>query len=349
MEIMEGSAVIHTGVSDLGNAPGSVVPGFFNQVQRLNRDLTVILCFNLRPRLYLDGFSGTGIRAIRIAKEAGVKAVLSEKNWKAFEITRKNIASNDVDLESHNASFESLVSSYGFDFIDVDPYGSAFPYIDAALNYVRNRGYIGITATDLSTLSGSMREKSIRRYGGFVINDRMKHEFGIRLLLGYIARRAAGYDRGIYPVLSMWKGHYYRIIFRVNENLSHARESLNLVRPLNKHDSIASIYQSTQEGPVWSGEIQDENILGSLSYPEGLSHLREYVLNLVNENMSTGFLELSDFASHHHSDIPSMENSLGNLRNSGIKAERTIFSSTGIKLANMQHDADQYWEILKRQ
>lgn len=346
METRESSALIYTGVSELGNSPGSVVPGFFNQVQRLNRDITVLVCYNLKPRLYLDGFSGTGIRAIRVEKEADVRAVLAERNWKAYEIVKQNLSLNNVNLEAHKASFEGVVSTYGFDFVDVDPYGSAFPYIDTALHYVRNHGYIGITATDLSTLSGSMRVKSVRRYGGFVVNDRMKHEMGIRLLLGYIARRSAGFDRGIVPIISLWKGHYYRVIFQVNDNLRNAADSVEKIVHFNKKKSISAIYGDLEEGPIWSGNLQNEEILGKFKYPEHLIYLKEYVGGAINENLSLGFMELSDLASFHRTDIPSMGKSLHTLRESGLKAERTGFSTTGIKISGMKPDIDQYWGIL---
>ena len=51
-----------------------------------------------------------------------------------------------------------------FDFIDVDPYGSIVPYLDVALTHVKNGGYIGLTATDLSALTGSAPKKTARRY-----------------------------------------------------------------------------------------------------------------------------------------------------------------------------------------
>ena len=346
METRESSALIYTGVSELGNSPGSVVPGFFNQVQRLNRDITVLACFNLKPRLYLDGFSGTGIRAIRVEKEAGVRAVLSERNWKAFEIIRQNLSINNVNVEAHKASFEGVVSAYGFDFVDVDPYGSAFPYIDTALHYIRNHGYIGITATDLSTLSGSMRAKSVRRYGGFVLNDRMKHEMGIRLLLGYIARRSAGFDRGIVPLISLWKGHYYRVIFQVNDNLRNAGHSLEKVVQFNKKRMISSIYGDLEEGPVWTGNLQNRELLEKFHYPEHLDYLKEGMKGYCNENLSVGFMELSDLASFHGKDIPPISKSLEVLRDAGLEAERTGFSPTGIKINGMKPDIEEYWKIL---
>ena len=347
MDVKEGSAVIRSGVSTLGNSPGTVTPGFFNAVQRLNRDITVLMAFNIRPRLYLDGFTGTGIRAIRVQKEAGVKAVASERNRAAYLMSVENIRENGLDLEIHNTTFESLVSSYDFDFIDVDPYGSAFPYIDVSLNYLRNGGYLGITATDLSALSGSIVSKSLRRYGGSVVNDRMKHEMGIRLLLGYVARRAAGFDRGIEPVISFWHGHYYRIVVRVLQNLRNASESMKHVNYFNKKSSLSGIYPGLNEGPIWTGVMQNSAMIESLEYPDSVLSVREFVEALPHENYSCGFFEFTDFAMATSSDLPSMKHSIERLADSGYNVQRTHFSHTGLKVSDYCEDYLELWNLIK--
>lgn len=346
MEIREGLASVMTGVNNPSNSPGTVTAGFFNPVQKLNRDITVLSVYNIQPKLYLDGFTGTGLRAIRVEKEAGVKCVASERNRIAYEMSRENIQKNGCDVEIHNKTFESVVSTYNFDFIDIDPYGSAFPYLDVALNYIRNGGYLGITATDLSTLSGSVPEKAMRRYGASVKNDRMKHEMGIRLFLGYAARRAAAFDRGITPVLSFWHGHYYRVIIRIFQNLRRAEESLSQIGIFDKNAELSSIYEKRAEGPIWKGNLQDDIFLGSLKYPDSVSDLKIFVESLANENYSCGFFELTDHASYHSSDLPSVAKSMEILESSGYRSARTHFSSTGLKIAKCREDYDSVWKLV---
>ena len=346
MEIREGLASVRTGVSNPGNSPGTVTAGFFNPVQKLNRDITVLAVYNIQPKLYLDGFTGTGLRAIRVEKEAGVRCVASERNRIAYEMSRENIQKNSCDVEIHNKTFEAVVSTYNFDFIDIDPYGSAFPYLDVALNYIRNGGYLGITATDLSTLSGSVPEKAMRRYGAYVKNDRLKHEMGIRLFLGYAARRAAAFDRGITPVLSFWHGHYYRLIIRIFQNLKRAGESLAKIGDFDKKEEISPIYENLKEGPIWKGVLQDDIFLGSLKYPDSVCGSKEFVQSLANENYSCGFFELTDHASHHSSDLPSIAKSMEILERSGYRARRTHFSSTGLKIENCREDYDSVWKLV---
>ena len=346
MEISEGLAVVRTGVNNPGNSPGTATAGFFNPVQKLNRDITVLCAYNIRPRLYLDGFTGTGLRAIRMEKEAGVHCVASERNRAAYEMSRENIDKNSSSVELHNRTFESVVSTYNFDFIDIDPYGSAFPYMDVALNYVRNGGYLGITATDLSTLSGSVPDKAKRRYGAYVKNDRMKHEMGIRLFLGYAAKRAAAFDRGIAPLISFWHGHYYRMIIRVHQNLSMAEKSLRKVKFFSKKTSISSIYERRREGPIWTGDIQDEHFIRGLIYPDTVVGVKEFVDSLAYENDSCGFFELTDHASFHSSDLPSLMNSMKILEGSGYRVHRTHFSHTGLKIKKNSGDLDKIWDLI---
>ena len=45
-------------------------------------------------------------------------------------------------------------TSVPFDVVDLDPYGSPVPFLDAALQSVRDGGMLMVTCTDLAVLSG---------------------------------------------------------------------------------------------------------------------------------------------------------------------------------------------------
>ncbi|WP_075056856.1 hypothetical protein [Thermogymnomonas acidicola] len=102
--------------------PGRAVSGFYNRSQKLNRDVTLSLLSAVRPRVVLDGFSGgTGVRAIRIGRELGLRVVAADTDRVACRLSEENARANGVDLEVLNESFNCVVERFSFDYIDIDP------------------------------------------------------------------------------------------------------------------------------------------------------------------------------------------------------------------------------------
>lgn len=61
--------------------------------------------------------------------------------------------------ELHEASArgirENTDTSPGWDLIDVDPFGSCLPFLEAALVGVRDGGLLAVAATDMAVLCGT--------------------------------------------------------------------------------------------------------------------------------------------------------------------------------------------------
>ena len=309
--------------------------GFYNLEQVLNRDLTIIMLNLLKPRLFLDGFGATGIRGIRVSKETNAHSVISERSETSFKLLTRNVLLNKSDAEIHWSSFEEMVTRYDFDFIDVDPYGSIIPYLDISLNNVKNRGYIGFTATDLSALSGALPEKTLRRYGTIIPRSLMRHEFGIRNLIGTVARRAAALDAGIEPLLSFWNKHYYRIFVRVVRGAAKADETLKSIGIVKLPELIGKAYSGEVAGPIWLGKL--ENIFNSKVEEQNNQFVLEKSLNffhaLKNEDISLLFCDVGEIFSRYRKDIPNLKKAREIAINNGATvAERTHFSPTGLKI-----------------
>lgn len=340
MIIREGLSQIFIPDETLPSGPGTKRVGFYNPDQVLNRDITVAVVNAIKPRNYLDGFGGTGIRGIRVTRETGTHSVVAEINRKSVEIIENNREANDVDLEIRNEPFESVVSRSLFDFIDVDPYGSIVPFLDVALTHVKNGGYLGLTATDLSALTGSAPKKTLRRYGARVENDRLRHETGIRLLLSYVTRRAAAMDRHIVPLLSFWKSHYYRTVVRVSHGAGRADGDLLKVRIVDKNSEIGPVYHPADEGPLWTGPLASREMIGRAVaqakegiQPKSLDFLRA----LPVEDLRLYFFETADYASFAGKSLPRLDKLVKSIReNTGREAYRTHFSPTGLK-ADLNH------------
>ncbi|SNX86245.1 related to N2,N2-dimethylguanosine tRNA methyltransferase [Melanopsichium pennsylvanicum] len=103
-----------------------------------------------------------------------------------------------------------------FDVVDLDPYGSAAPFIDGGVQSVSDGGLLCVTCTDLAVLAGhNYPEKCFSQYGGVSVKAEYSHEVALRLVLHTIATSAARYGRYIQPMLSLSIDFYLRTFVRV--------------------------------------------------------------------------------------------------------------------------------------
>jgi tRNA (guanine26-N2/guanine27-N2)-dimethyltransferase len=337
--ISEGAITLVTPENFFIKGPGTKTAGFYNMDQKLNRDITISFLKTVKPKLALDAFGGTGVRGLRINREAGIKTVISEINKKSYEYISINREINNSDVEIYNKTFQAVLNDYLFDYIDIDPYGSLLPYLDDAMTNIRNRGYIGVTATDLTALTGSMPSKTLRRYRAHIINDIYRHESGIRLLIGEIVKRAAALDKAAIPIISLWHSHYYRIIFQVISSAGKADAQLNKIGMFDRHAGLAPEYNNSEEGPIWLGNL-NSSIINKLNYIENPDRLFLKTVDRIKSNdLSLYFADIGDFARITDRDTKSVESSIETLNKHGITCGRSQFSDTGIKVSSSVSEA----------
>merc|ERR1719308_130867 len=135
---------------------------FYNPVQEFNRDLSISVIqahANLKLNgktskagakcengLYvLEALAASGLRSIRFANELeGIKEIVAN-DWsrQATESIRRNAVHNKVEhlVTPHNGDASMLMYNHKksedrFDVIDLDPYGSPTPFLDAAVQAV---------------------------------------------------------------------------------------------------------------------------------------------------------------------------------------------------------------------
>lgn len=103
-----------------------------------------------------------------------------------------------------------------FDVVDLDPYGSAAPFLDGGVQSVADGGLLCVTCTDLAVLAGhNYPEKCFSQYGGVSVKAEYSHEVALRLVLHAIATSAARYGRYIQPLLTLSIDFYMRTFVRV--------------------------------------------------------------------------------------------------------------------------------------
>ncbi|RSH79757.1 RNA methyltransferase tRNA(m5U54)methyltransferase [Apiotrichum porosum] len=208
--------------------------------------LTAQRVFNPSKITILEALSATGLRSIRYAKEIpDVKVVLANDiSPSACDAMRKNVALNGVgpaeegvaapegDLgrrENCNGYVQvnegdALTLMYAHragkdrvEVVDLDPYGTAAPFIDSAMGSIADGGLLCVTCTDLSVLAGSnYPEKAFSNYGGASANTEYSHEVALRLVLNSLAQAAARYGRHVTPLISLSIDFYVRLFVRID-------------------------------------------------------------------------------------------------------------------------------------
>ena len=218
-------------------------PVFYNPQMTMNRDLSVIALVTIfkstsltSSPVVLDALAGTGVRAIRYCVEVPATSLClaNDVDPRAVKLIEENSVLNNVQDRVKVFHEDANILMYRLkkerqkvDFIDVDPFGSPAPYVRASLWCVRRGGVVAYTATDTAPLSGSRWRAGSRKYDVSIIKTDIGHEVGLRVLIGYIARRAAEIDRYVAPLLSYFDRYYYRVFVRVAKGAGKAN---NMIR-----------------------------------------------------------------------------------------------------------------------
>ncbi|KAM0787302.1 hypothetical protein ACM66B_007078 [Microbotryomycetes sp. NB124-2] len=138
---------------------------------------------------------------------------LSKADKEDLVLGRVRVNEGDACVKMYNHRAEEL----RFDCIDLDPYGSAVPFLDAAIGAVADGGLLCITCTDAGVLAGhNYPEKAFTHYGGVCVNAEYSHEVGLRLVLNALAQTAARYGRHIEPLLSLSIDFYVRLFVKID-------------------------------------------------------------------------------------------------------------------------------------
>jgi len=316
---------------------------FYNPHMKMNRDITVAALRILGARDYLDAFTATGIRGIRVALEAGVESVLNDKNPRAVRCAEENVRRNNLNCEVLQRDAASLMHERSFDSVDLDPFGSPAPFMIAASKSARR--LLFVTSTDTSALCGSHPEAGLRKYGVHLFKTEYYPEVGLRALLGFSARCLAVFEKYARPLMTYASQHYYRAILLVGRG---ARKSDEMLRKtgwilhcpscLFRKIEILPSSEICPEcgvrikliGPLWIGEMQDRSFLEKLS-EELDSEARELTEKLINELDTPMCYDHHALCSLKKKSASKIDDLLSALRERGHKASRVHFSGTAFK------------------
>jgi len=74
-----------------------------------------------------------------------------------------------------------------FDVVDLDPYGSAIPFLESSLGALANGGLLCVTFTDMAVLCARRPHVCSYKYGSVPLPNKYMHEFALRMVLHMIS------------------------------------------------------------------------------------------------------------------------------------------------------------------
>jgi len=254
MDTPEGSELLTEGKATVIHKKGEV---FYNPLQQFNRDMSIMTIkhfistlkteksvskkpHNARGIDILEALSATGLRSIRYFKEIeGINSIIvNDMDPDAVAAIRRNLEFNQVPLDQcipNQADAKVLMYQHAFqdekrfDVIDLDPYGSATIFLDAAIQAADNGGLLCITCTDSAVLCGGHKDQLWSQYQSASMKGRHQHEFALRVILKELNGHAARYKRSIEPLVSLYVDFYFRIFVRVYDSGLEAKKAFSKV------------------------------------------------------------------------------------------------------------------------
>ena len=217
---------------------------FYNPAQELNRDLTVLSIstyfnftkyrkekelktFNEYKFTIIEPLSATGLRCIRYYSELPNEKInliySNDMDPKAVECININMEKNNIDnnkfkVFTSDAAQLMYQNPHFFDVVDLDPYGTAIPFIDSCIHCSKNGALLCITFTDMPVLCGNYPETTLYKYGSIPYKGPFCHEMAIRIALFSISSAASKYKKVIKPLFSYNAEFYIRLFLIIKDS-----------------------------------------------------------------------------------------------------------------------------------
>ena len=348
---------------DLSTFPPSSAAVFYNPDMELNRDITVasISGFikqkeaDIEKLSYVDVMAATGIRGVRIASEVGLRCHLNDWNEDAYQLIKENIKLNGLEAQctTSHQNANTLLHQESFDVVDIDPFGSPAPFLDAAARSARR--LLCVTATDTAPLCGAHLKSGIRKYAAVPLNTEYHREMGARVLLGAITRALALRDKGMNVLLTHATRHYVRVYVDIVRGVPAADRAMREMGFLAhcfecgfrswKHGQTHLLGSQCPHcgkslkvgGPLWLGHIQEpdfcQKVLDELENrkPAMLEQACKIVSFCRDEINVPTYYDQHWLSKKLKISPGPIDDLIKTLKAEGFHASRTHFSGTGFK------------------
>ncbi|CDW84572.1 -dimethylguanosine trna methyltransferase family protein [Stylonychia lemnae] len=244
--------------TDQNDTRGTV---FYNPVQEFNRDFSILSIrefAKIRQEekqkknkdhdgiSILEALAATGLRSVRYMKEISpiTKLLANDIDSTATELMKKNFDFNNIDPNLYQICTQDAIDVMNlqrmnktfFDVVDLDPYGTAVPFLESCLNSLADGGLIAVTFTDMAVLCSRTPHVTFYKYGGSPLNKRYCHEMvslsvlifhqALRLVLHMISQMANRQQKYIEPLVSLTVDFYVRLFIRVHDGPQKCHSSI---------------------------------------------------------------------------------------------------------------------------
>lgn len=359
----EGRTTLLVPKQSLGKGPPELFPAFFNPRGKAVRDVSVLAFEGFAkkapsPSVLADALSGVGGRSLRVATECPGVSVVRANDLNPMAIQAASLAAQLNGCEG-KVRFTTLDANLFLaqqsspdvrpNIIDIDPFGTPAPFVESALRALADGGLLAVTATDTAVLSGLYPDVAYRKYGALALRTDYGRESMLRILLGFVARRALVYDMVVEPLLCHSDQHYARTYCRVEISPSKANESLVEIGHLlhcfkcGHRESSPSTKETCPlcggklkaAGPLWTGDLHASAFLDSLAELAASNGMKRYLALFTRAKEELGFPPF-------YYKIPFFTDKLGvasisptdlveRLASMGFRSARSSVDSQGVK------------------
>jgi tRNA (guanine26-N2/guanine27-N2)-dimethyltransferase len=352
MNVREGAVEIS--VPEQAEGAGDEV--FYNPEQERNRDITVAVLRAYRERepraeTYLDAMTASGIRGVRAAGD-GWTVTCADTDEDAVSLCRENLARNDRSAEVLHRDVNPLLHETYYDVVDLDPFGTPIPFLDAAFQGTRN--LLCVTATDTAPLCGAHFESGVRRYSTVPRNTEFHAEMGVRVLLSALVRTGARYDVAPRPLLTHATKHYVRTYLELDrgarvandavEDLGHIHHCEHCLWRTAEPGLLADAPESCPNcghgiqtaGPVWLGATCEsafvERTAEAIDDSFGTAERSRALLETLAAELDTPtHYDQHRLCKRWGRPADAMDAFLGRLESAGHRVSRTHYGGTTFK------------------
>jgi tRNA (guanine26-N2/guanine27-N2)-dimethyltransferase len=323
---------------------------FYNPLMKSNRNISVVLLNNVanKDMQMALPLAGSGIRGLRFLKELKKGKIgelhindIKDKFELQFLENAKlsSVKTDNAKIYNEDANL-FMLKHIGFDYIELDPFGTPNPFLASAISRISRNGILAITATDTAALTGTYPKVTKRKYWSRSLRNYMMHENGLRILIRKVQLQGIQFDKALIPVLAYHKDHYFRIYFRSEKGKEKCDELIKKHQYLLYCPKCLNFKASNYNcgncdcssrfevvGPLWTGKLFDSKLISKMvknnTFPEEQKFLE--ILKEESKKDVLGFYDLHIMAKKFKHD-PKKNEVLKKL-----KAVPTHFSLTGFK------------------
>lgn len=348
--ITEHSAKINAEIPKIISAEMEV---FYNPVMASNRNSSILLLNSIENEQMniADPLAGSGIRSLRFLQELKKNKIkhlyvndLKDNFKKVFldnvKLNKIKFTKTKVSVSKEEANL-FLLHQLGFDYIDIDPFGSPNPFLASSVARISRGGIIAITATDTAALTGTYPKVTPRKYWATPLDNYLMHEIGLRILIRKIQLFGIQFDKALIPILAYHKEHYFRVyvwndkgkekcdeVVKQHQYFLYCNKCMNFKTSISNNEMCGCGNKFVYAGPLWVGKLHDSELLARMLEINHFPEEHKFLETLLDESKisQVGFYDLHKIAARLKVNPPKMEKILKQ-----FKAVKTHFSPTGIK------------------